>query len=170
MSRAYGEKPASIKKQISAGGVIFRNADNDIDVVLVSVNPVRKHGQGFLSNGVKNKTRWCLPKGLIDKDEKAETTALREAREETGLSGELIDKIGAISYWYFLKNENTRLHKTVHFYLMKYKSGSTDDHDHEVDDAVWLPIKEALKKITFKGERDILQKAGEMIEKREILR
>lgn len=114
---------------------------------------------------MKDKTRWCLPKGIIDKNESAESAALREVREETGLSGEIAGKIGDISYWYFLKDENIKLYKTVHFYLMEYRNGSIDKHDWEVDDARWFPIEEAMENLTYKEEREILQKAKEMIEK-----
>ncbi len=142
-------KPATIKKQTSSGGVIFRNSRKGIEVALIAV---------------KNKTVWCLPKGAIDKNEDFQTAAVREVREETGLSGEVIDEIGKISYWYFSKDENVKFNKTVYFYLMEYKSGNTDEHDQEVDDAQWFLIDEAINKLTYKGEKEILQKARQMIE------
>ncbi len=142
-------KPATIKRQISSGGVIFRRSGKDIEVALIAV---------------KNKTVWCLSKGAIDKNEDSQTAAVREVKEETGLQGEIIDKIGKISYWYFIKSENTKFHKTVYFYLVKYKSGRTDEHDREVDESRWFPIDEAINRLTYKGEREILQKAKGMIE------
>ena len=142
-------RPAAIKKQTSSGGVIFRNSRKGIEVALIAV---------------KNKTVWCLPKGAIDKNEDFQTAAVREVREETGLLGEIIDEIGKISYWYFSKDENVKFNKTVYFYLMEYKSGSTDAHDHEVDEARWFLMDEAINKLTYKGEKEILQKARQMIE------
>src|SRR3990170_796853 len=142
-------KPATIKKQTSSGGVIFRNSRKGIEVALIAV---------------KNKTVWCLPKGAIDKNEDFQTAAVREVREETGLLGEIIDEIEKISYWYFSKDENVRFNKTVYFYLMEYKSGSTDAHDQEVDEAQWFLIDEAINRLTYKGEKEILQKARQMIE------
>ena len=58
-----------------------------------------------------------------------------------------------------------KIHKTVHFYLMKFLEGSTGDHDDEVDEARWYPVDEALRKLSFKSEREIMQKAKGMIEK-----
>ena len=143
-------KPPAIKKRVSSGGVIFRNSTGGAEVVLVLV---------------RGKKTWCLPKGIIDKDEDAPTAAKREVREETGLNGEIIDRIGHISYWFHIRDEMAKVHKTVHFYLMKFIDGNTKDHDHEVDDAKWFPIDQALTTLTFKSEREIMQKAKGMIEK-----
>ncbi len=137
-------KPASLKRQTSSGGVIFKKNNDEIEVAIVSV---------------KGGRNWCLPKGLVDKGETPEVTAVREVREETGLSGRIIGKIGDITYWYYIKGENTKCRKTVHFYLMEYVSGDTSQHDFEVDNAFWFPFKTALKKISFKGDRTILEKA-----------
>jgi 8-oxo-dGTP diphosphatase len=137
-------KPATLKTQVSSGGVIFRKHDNIFEVAMVAV---------------KGGNVWCLPKGLIDKGEAPEKTALREVGEETGLEGRIIEKIGEITYWYYIKDENTKCKKTVHFFLMEYKSGDISNHDWEVDDASWFPIDEALKKASYKGEKEIIEKA-----------
>ncbi len=142
-------RPASIKTQVSSGGVIFRDAnDSDMEIALVSV----KEGKV-----------WSLPKGLVEKGEEASETAVREVREETGLSGKIIKKLGDITYWYFIKEDNAKCRKTVHFYLLQYVSGSTADHNWEVDKAEWFPINEALKKLSYKGDKEIVRKAKESL-------
>ncbi len=148
-------KPASLKKKVSSGGVIFRKTDgNPVEVALVSV---------------RDGSAWCLPKGVIDLGETPEMTAVREVREETGLLGNVVDKLGAISYWYYIKGENTKCRKTVHFFLMQYVSGSTSDHDAEVSDAIWLPIEKALEVITYRGDRSILEKAQAKLQEMNLL-
>jgi len=137
-------KPASLKRQTSSGGVIFRRSDNIIYVALVSV---------------KGGRYWCLPKGLLEKGETPEMTAVREVREESGLTGRIVDKLGDINYWYYFKGENTKCRKTVHFYLMEYESGDTSQHDFEVETSEWFPLDEALSRISFKGDRRILETA-----------
>lgn len=61
------------------------------------------------------------------------------------------------------RDERVRVHKEVDFFLMRYVSGSTERHDHEVDDARWFPVDAALRTLSFEGERDILRKARERI-------
>ena len=51
----------------------------------------------------------------------------------------------------------------MHFYLVEYVSGSTADHNWEVDAAEWFPLEEALNKVSYKGDREIVQKAKKML-------
>jgi 8-oxo-dGTP pyrophosphatase MutT (NUDIX family) len=132
------------KKEISAGGVIFRKPDSTLEIALIS----RENGQV-----------WCLPKGLVDKEESLEQTALREVREETGLIGKLVQKIAEIKYWYYSKWEHVRISKTVHFYLLECLGGNVEEHDFEVDEVKWFPLKEAKKTLSYKSEREIVEKA-----------
>lgn len=147
-------KPAALKTQVSSGGVIFRRYDGSIEVAMVAV---------------KGGNVWCLPKGLIDKGEVPEKTAIREVAEETGLKGRIIEKLGEITYWYYIKEENIKCRKTVHFFLMEYEGGDVSNHDWEVDDASWFLIDEALKKASYRGEKEIIEKArGKLIDGKDI--
>jgi 8-oxo-dGTP diphosphatase len=141
-------KPAALKTQVSSGGVIFRRQNNVIEVALVAV---------------KGGNVWCLPKGLVDKGEVPEKTALREVKEEAGLKGKIVKKLGEITYWFFIKKENVKYKKTVHFFLMEYESGDISNHDWEVDNVAWFPIDEALRKATYKGEKETIQKAKDIL-------
>lgn len=141
-------RPAAIKTQVSSGGVVFRKTAGEIEIALVAV---------------KGGTVWCLPKGIVERGEKPEQTAVREVREETGLTGRALEKIGDISYWYYVKDDNAKCRKTVHFYLMEFESGSTTDHNWEVDAAEWFSLDRALEKVSYRGDREIVLKAKRML-------
>ena len=99
----------------------------------------------------------ALPKGGPRAGETGEQTAGREVREETGVNVDVREPLGDVSYVY--RRGGRRIHKTVHFYLCEYVSGSTDDHDHEVDDARWIPLQEARRALTYPGERELIDRA-----------
>jgi 8-oxo-dGTP pyrophosphatase MutT (NUDIX family) len=139
------------KKQVSAGGVAFRRRGARILVALISVG---------------DEPRWQLPKGLVGRNEPVEEAARREVREETGLETELVELIETVEYWYFSRQRGARVrfHKFVHFFLLRYKSGKTDDHDHEVNEARWVEIGEAEEMLAFASEKRVVARAREMIE------
>jgi 8-oxo-dGTP pyrophosphatase MutT (NUDIX family) len=130
----------------SAGGVVHRSEDSPPEIVLVHrrVPPL-----------------WALPKGTPDAGETLAETAIRETREESGLQVEIEEPITSISY--FFVHRRTRFHKTVHFFLMRPIGGRLEDHDHEFDEVRWVRIDEALELMTHATERDVVQRAAEML-------
>jgi 8-oxo-dGTP pyrophosphatase MutT (NUDIX family) len=138
------------KEQVSAGGVVYRRLGARIEVALISVG---------------EESRWQLPKGLLGRDESPEDAALREVREETGLTCEMVAPLEAVEYWYFSKGgaRRVRFHKRVHFYLMRYISGETEEHDDEVNEARWVKAEDAAALLAFKGERKALAEALEKL-------
>ena len=84
---------------------------------------------------------------------------MREVREETGLIGKLVQKTAEIKYWYYSKWEHVRISKTVHFYLLECLGGNVEEHDSEVDEVKWFPLKEPKKALSYKNEREIVEKA-----------
>ena len=99
----------------------------------------------------------ALPKGHLDGSEEAEAAALREVREETGVHGELVEKLGDVRYWY--QRRGRRIHKLVTFFLVEYRSGDVADHDDEVEEARWMPLAEAARSLTYAGEREMVARA-----------
>ena len=104
---------------------------------------------------------WALPKGTPNSGETLAETAIRETSEETGLLVEIEEPIRAITY--FFVHGRTRFHKTVHFFLMHATGGRLQDHDHEFDEVGWFPIDEALKLMTHATEREVVQRAAEIL-------
>jgi 8-oxo-dGTP pyrophosphatase MutT (NUDIX family) len=129
-------------REFSAGGVTVRNF----------------RGRPFLAAvRVKGGTVLALPKGQIDAGERAAEAAAREVREEAGVTGDLVEKLGDVRYWY--QRDGERVLKVVSFFLFRYRSGSVRDHDHEVDSAEWVPLEDAPRLLAYKGEREMAEAA-----------
>lgn len=140
------------ERRLSAGGVVFKRVKGTVRVALISV---------------KGGKPWGLPKGEVEKGENIARTAHREVREETGLDGRILGKIGHIEYFFTYKEDDggaKRVFKIVYFFLMRYTRGSIKDHDDEVDDCRWFEIGRAIEMVKFEDEKDMLRKAGEMID------
>jgi 8-oxo-dGTP pyrophosphatase MutT (NUDIX family) len=136
-------KPAPKPTEISAGGVLVRG-----DEVAVIV-PVRRAAGG--------RKVLALPKGHVDPGETPEQAASREVREETGMTGELLEQLGEVRYWY--QREGRKIPKLVTFFLFEYRSGSEADHDTEVEEVRWVSFAEATAELSYKGEREMVQRA-----------
>jgi 8-oxo-dGTP pyrophosphatase MutT (NUDIX family) len=113
---------------------------------------------------------WALPKGLVGEGEAPADTALREVTEETGVRGRLVEKLGDVRYVYVWEGE--RVFKIVSFYLVRYSAGRlgdiTDEFRHEVAETRWLPLDDAPRLLTYKGEREIAAKALQLIDERAV--
>jgi 8-oxo-dGTP pyrophosphatase MutT (NUDIX family) len=140
---------APTKREISAGGVVYRRDGDEIEIVLAS----RRTRRGELA--------WGLAKGGIEDDESPEDAAVREVREETGLVGEIEESLGETRYFYVW--EDVRIRKTVHFFLMRHTGGNIDDRDDEMEEIRWFPLERALKRAAYRGERDVLIRAAEIL-------
>ena len=101
---------------------------------------------------------WTLPKGTPNAGETTEETALREVAEETGLEVRITGPLDSIEYWFV--QSGTRIHKTVHYFLMEPIGGSLERHDHEFESVRWVRFDEAPSLLTFETERSLVAKAA----------
>jgi len=133
----------------SAGGIVVRHDS----------------GQPWLVVGSRRRERdgrtWTLPKGTPNAGESREQTALREVREETGLEVRITGPLDSIEYWFV--QSGTRIHKTVHYFLMEPVGGTLEQHDHEFDEVRWIPFDEAPSRLTFETERSLVARAAEIL-------
>jgi 8-oxo-dGTP pyrophosphatase MutT (NUDIX family) len=128
-------------REFSAGGLVIRNLRGRPHVAVVRVRD----------------RVLALPKGHPEQGESAQDAALREVREETGLEATPVEKLGDIRYWY--ARDGDRVLKIVSFFLLRYRSGRLEDHDHEVEEALWIPLEEAPARLAYRGEKDMAETA-----------
>jgi ADP-ribose pyrophosphatase YjhB (NUDIX family) len=131
---------------VSAGGVIL---DEEGRIVLTA----RRTFGGDLS--------WGLPKGEVEPGEAVRDAARREAMEETGLEVEIVSSLPTIDYWYVDKARSARVHKFVHYFLMRATGGDPTAHDFETEEVVVLDPSEAVGRASFKSERELIRAAVE---------
>lgn len=132
-----------VSDEFSAGGVVVRG-----DEVAVIV-PVKRDAAGNRVLG--------LPKGHIDPGENALQAATREVREEAGVVAELLHDLGEVRYWY--RRDGRTVSKSVAFFLFRYVSGETSDHDDEIAEARWIDLREAPAELSYEGERGMIARA-----------
>jgi 8-oxo-dGTP pyrophosphatase MutT (NUDIX family) len=138
-----------VQKEVSAGGVVYRGTGADIEVVLAS----RRTRRGQLA--------WGLAKGGIEEGESLEEAAVREVLEETGLRAVIEGSLGDTRYFYVW--EQTRIRKTVHFFLMRVTQDEPSERDDEMEEIRWFPIDRALKRAAYLGEREVIGRAAELL-------
>jgi 8-oxo-dGTP pyrophosphatase MutT (NUDIX family) len=138
-----GRSGNGVPRERSAGGVVVREDE------VVAIVPTRR-----ASDGSKV---LALPKGHIDPGETPLQAALREVREETGIVGEPVTELGETRYWY--RRDGRTIPKSVSFYLFRYVEGDTSEHDDEVEDARWLPLRRAVRELSHAAEREMVARA-----------
>lgn len=140
-------------RETSAGGVVIRGEPGREQVVVIV--PFRRASDGAPVLG--------LPKGHIDPGEEAPEAALREVREEAGVVAELVHELGEVRYWY--RRDGRTIAKSVVFFLFRYLSGDTSDHDDEVEQARWVDLRVALTELSYEGERDMIARTVTYLDK-----
>ena len=130
----------------SAGGIVVRY----------------EAGRPHLVVGSRRRERdgrtWTLPKGTPEAGESREETAVREVEEETGLKVRINEPFDSIEYTFV--QSGTRIHKTVHYFLMDPIGGDLARHDREFDEVRWIPFDAAASMLTFETERELVARAA----------
>lgn len=119
-------------------------------------------GRPHLVIGARRRERdgrtWTLPKGTPKRGESTEQTAIREVAEETGLDVRITGPLDSIEYVFV--QSGTRIHKTVHYFLMEPIGGDLAKHDHEFDQVRWVAFDDASTVLTFETERALVVRAA----------
>ena len=143
-----------MKFEFSAGGVVYKHEEPQNGTRRTTKILVAQHSQHH---------GWVFPKGLVDpsassgRAETKEEAALREVKEEAGISAKIIKPLTPAIYWYAFQRE--KIKKTVYYFLMEYVSGDTKDHDFEMENVEWLPINEVENRLTYKSDKEVWKEA-----------
>jgi 8-oxo-dGTP pyrophosphatase MutT (NUDIX family) len=134
------------KREFSAGGIVFRKKSKALEVLLI------KDTYG----------RWSWPKGKIEQGESSADAAVREVKEEVGLSNlRILGRAGRSNYFYRLKGD--LVFKTVFFFLLEVNNlERLQVQKEEIADARWFRPDQALDQLGYKGAKEMLQKATAM--------
>jgi len=127
--------------EFSAGGVV-RDASGRFLLVETS--------------DLKGNTVWTFPKGLVEKGERSPETALREVEEETGYRCRIVGELPKAEYWF--RRGGQLVKKTVRWFLMEPVE-QVGTHDWEVRSVAWLTPEEALGRLTYASDRDLVRAA-----------
>ena len=133
----------------SAGGIVVRHDEGRPQLVIGSR---RRERDGWT---------WTLPKGTPKRGESTEETALREVGEETGLEVRITGPLDSIEYSFV--QSGTRIHKSVHYFMMEPTGGDLDRHDREFDQVRWIDFAEAASTLTFETERALVAQAHDVL-------
>jgi 8-oxo-dGTP pyrophosphatase MutT (NUDIX family) len=152
-------------REFSAGGVVLRKMRGRWFLAVIEPHMTRpKKAAKGSGRSRKTPALVALPKGAIDQGEKPEQTAIREVSEETGIQAKLVAKLADIKYHYVRSwGDGARVFKIVSFFLLLYRSGRlgniSSDMRIEVQNAFWLPLEDAQEKLSYAGEREVVQRA-----------
>ena len=138
-----------MKRQFSAGGVVYKKEGSETLWLLIQP---------------KDTSRWQFPKGWIEESETTQGTALREIKEETGIIGEIIEKIDSSSWWFVEDGE--KVFKTTTYFLVKAKRDTGQFDEKEIERAIWFSFDEAKEKLTFDSTKKILEQAKKILDGR----
>ena len=136
-----------MREEVSAGVILFNDLGKRKFLLL---NYPSKH--------------WDFVKGKMEKGETPHETAIRETKEETGISDvEFIDGFEEEIEYYFYA-ENQEIHKKVIFFLGKTQTTKIV-LSHEHLDYIWLGFDNALNKTTYENAKNLLVKSKEFLDK-----
>ncbi len=142
--RAGPKTKAGRRRVVSAGGVVFKGEEPQVLVV-----------------GLKGGRVVALPKGQVEPGERYPETAQREVREETGVEATPLSPLGKVRYYFTVHEPEgpVTVSKEVHYFLMAYRGGEPRPQLSEVEAAFFLPAQEALNRLTYANEREMLRRA-----------
>jgi len=171
-----------MRREFSAGGVVFKKIKGESSNL-----PAGEAGVKLLWLVAKSKPSkeypddvWRLPKGWLDDERGGKKpgqlatgskrasanqiikAAIKEVAEEGGVEVKVISKIATDNYFYTDK-EKSKVAKFVTYFLMEWQRNLKEGFGEETEDIEWLEYKKARERLTYPREKNILEKANEIL-------
>ena len=141
-TRRLGEALAkAVKPKLYAGGIVVRVEDGKARVLIVTAR--------------NNRKRWVLPKGRVEKGETPDAAALREVREESGVTGRLLGHVAHVEYW------STKGRIRIEYYLIEYRRAKRKNAEGR--EVAWFNVSDARDHLTYASARRVLLVAQKAI-------
>jgi 8-oxo-dGTP pyrophosphatase MutT (NUDIX family) len=143
---AEGKEPYTLecKYECSCGAVVFHAADDGVKYLMIKN---------------RRSTHWGFPKGHVEAGEDAETTALREVREETGIEIKLLPGFKETSIY----DIQSWVQKKVIFFLAEALTTDTKRQQEEIDACYWLTFDEAMRNLHFEKDKRVMRNARQFL-------
>lgn len=152
LTRAVVLKGPVARREVCAGGVVFRKRNGRREVLLI------EDRFGYLA----------LPKGHVDQGETLEQAALREVKEETGLDCEILAYAGPCTYRFFGSGDAGNagcsvVEKTVHYYAMNHTGGALTPQPGETTRVMWVGVDDLSRIRSYPDTKPLIEKAAELL-------
>ena len=137
-----------MQKEKSCGIILFRKHGSDVKYLLLH----------YLAG------HWDFSKGHVEENETEQETALRELKEETGIADAGIFPGFRHEVSYYFKQHSQTIFKEVVYFLAETNAKEVAISDEHIGYG-WLSYENAMKKMTFRNSKDMLEKAHEFLQK-----
>lgn len=179
--RAKAKSKRSLKREFSAGGVVFRRVKEPFGKAQDKQGSKSVKTLWLVTKSTPSelypKGIWRLPKGWLDDEGEGpgpmargikktsevelQNAALREVKEEAGVEARITAKIGTETR--FFTSGDEKVMKFVTFYLMERLRDLPEGPELETSEVAWLSYQIARKRLSYSGEKRTLDKARQIL-------
>ncbi len=146
--RPRGGRPRRAKREVSAGGIVFRRFPDGGTHRFLLIRDSYGH--------------WGFPKGHLEDAESPVEAAARETTEETGLVELRLHATLETIDWYF-RLRGKLIHKFCHFFLFESPTGEpVPQADEGITECSWVPFEDAMEQLGYDNARGVLRRAGDL--------
>ncbi len=107
---------------------------------------------------------WSYPKGHKEGDETPLESALRELKEESGITDSRVSDHPPVFEEYMLNKEGKEYHKIVQYFISFTENDVVTIQQEEISEYKWATFEEAMETFTYENNKEVLKKAQEYLQ------